>query len=210
MDMAEVGQLWRKGPRWVGNRVSKRGNPEICSRSHFWPPPRPWSCRLRQTPSPARPIRASTSVPKAARTGCSTTTATRWTPAGPPAASSATTSSVPRVELEGLYRSNTGTGNVAFPGGVANVRGRIDQVSVMANLLYDFMPDITRSRRSSAPAPVSPSSIPRSRAATCAAPSSPIRASSASPGTSPMPSASASMAATSAPPIPAPTPTTTS
>jgi outer membrane protein OmpA-like peptidoglycan-associated protein len=46
----------------------------------------------------------------------------------------------PRVELEGLYHSNTGTGNVAFPGGVANVRGRIDQVSVMANLLYDFMP----------------------------------------------------------------------
>ena len=46
----------------------------------------------------------------------------------------------PRVELEGLYHSNTGTGNVLFPGGVANVRGRIDQVSVMANLLYDFMP----------------------------------------------------------------------
>ena len=44
----------------------------------------------------------------------------------------------PRVELEGLYHSNTGTGNVFFPGGVANVRGRIDQVSVMANLLYDF------------------------------------------------------------------------
>src|SRR3954451_22051073 len=39
----------------------------------------------------------------------------------------------PRVELEGLYHSNTGTGNVLFPGGVANVRGRIDQVSVMAN-----------------------------------------------------------------------------
>src|SRR5262245_36547292 len=44
----------------------------------------------------------------------------------------------PRVELEGVYHSNTGTGNVLFPGGVANVRGRIDQVSVMANLLYDF------------------------------------------------------------------------
>jgi outer membrane protein OmpA-like peptidoglycan-associated protein len=44
----------------------------------------------------------------------------------------------PRIELEGLYHSNTGTGNVLFPGGVANVRGRIDQVSVMANLLYDF------------------------------------------------------------------------
>jgi outer membrane protein OmpA-like peptidoglycan-associated protein len=49
----------------------------------------------------------------------------------------------PRVELEGVYHSNTGTGNVLFPGGVANVRGRIDQVSVMANLLYDFMPAST-------------------------------------------------------------------
>ena len=49
----------------------------------------------------------------------------------------------PRIELEGLYHSNTGTGNVLFPGGVANVRGRIDQVSVMANLLYDFMPTST-------------------------------------------------------------------
>ena len=49
----------------------------------------------------------------------------------------------PRVELEGLYHSNTGTGVVAFPAGFANVRGRIDQVSVMANLLYDFMPAST-------------------------------------------------------------------
>jgi outer membrane protein OmpA-like peptidoglycan-associated protein len=46
----------------------------------------------------------------------------------------------PRVELEGVYHSNNGTGNVLFPGGVANVRGRIDQISVMANVLYDFMP----------------------------------------------------------------------
>jgi outer membrane protein OmpA-like peptidoglycan-associated protein len=46
----------------------------------------------------------------------------------------------PRVELEGMYHSNTGNGVVAFPSGFANVRGRIDQVSVMANLLYDFMP----------------------------------------------------------------------
>src|SRR5262245_16410819 len=44
----------------------------------------------------------------------------------------------PRVELEGLYHSNTGSANVWFPNGVANVRGRVDQVSVMANLLYDF------------------------------------------------------------------------
>jgi OmpA-OmpF porin, OOP family len=49
----------------------------------------------------------------------------------------------PRVELEGMYHSNTGTGVVAFPSGFANVRGRIDQVSVMANVLYDFMPAST-------------------------------------------------------------------
>ena len=46
----------------------------------------------------------------------------------------------PRVEVEGMYHSNTGTGVVAFPQGFATVRGRIDQVSVMANVLYDFMP----------------------------------------------------------------------
>jgi OOP family OmpA-OmpF porin len=46
----------------------------------------------------------------------------------------------PRVELEGMYHSNTGTAVVAFPTGYANVSGRIDQVSVMANLLYDFFP----------------------------------------------------------------------
>ncbi len=49
----------------------------------------------------------------------------------------------PRVEVEALYHSNTGTGVVAFPTGFANVRGRIDQVSVMANLLYDFFPGAT-------------------------------------------------------------------
>jgi OOP family OmpA-OmpF porin len=46
----------------------------------------------------------------------------------------------PRVEVEGMYRSNTGTAVVAFPTGYANVRGKIDQVSVMGNLLYDFFP----------------------------------------------------------------------
>src|SRR5216684_2481319 len=46
----------------------------------------------------------------------------------------------PRVELEGLYHSNTGSGVVAFPTGFANVNGQINQVSVMANLLYDFIP----------------------------------------------------------------------
>jgi OOP family OmpA-OmpF porin len=49
----------------------------------------------------------------------------------------------PRVEVEGMYHSNTGTGVVAFPSGFAAVRGRIDQVSVMANVLYDFMPAST-------------------------------------------------------------------
>jgi outer membrane protein OmpA-like peptidoglycan-associated protein len=46
----------------------------------------------------------------------------------------------PRVELEGMFRSNDGSGNVFFPGGVARVRGGIEQVSIMANLLYDFLP----------------------------------------------------------------------
>src|SRR5260370_26420677 len=49
----------------------------------------------------------------------------------------------PRVELEGRYHANAGTAVVAFPTGYANVRGRIDQVSVMANLLYDFFPGAT-------------------------------------------------------------------
>ncbi|WP_421996996.1 OmpA family protein [Reyranella sp.] len=49
----------------------------------------------------------------------------------------------PRVELEGLYHSNYGSGVVAFPGGFARVNGQIQQVSVMANLLYDFMPGAT-------------------------------------------------------------------
>jgi OOP family OmpA-OmpF porin len=46
----------------------------------------------------------------------------------------------PRVELEGMYHSNTGSAVVAFPTGYATVTGRIDQVSVMGNLLYDFFP----------------------------------------------------------------------
>jgi outer membrane protein OmpA-like peptidoglycan-associated protein len=46
----------------------------------------------------------------------------------------------PRVELEAMYHSNTGTAVVAFPTGFANVTGRIEQVSVMANVLYDFFP----------------------------------------------------------------------
>ena len=47
----------------------------------------------------------------------------------------------PRVEIEGLYHNNTGSGVVAFPnGGFANVSGRIEQVSLMGNVLYDFFP----------------------------------------------------------------------
>ena len=49
----------------------------------------------------------------------------------------------PRVELEALYHSNTGNGVVAFPNGYANVNGQIQQVSLMANLLYDFLPGAT-------------------------------------------------------------------
>jgi outer membrane protein OmpA-like peptidoglycan-associated protein len=49
----------------------------------------------------------------------------------------------PRIELEGMYHSNNGTAVVAFPTGYANIRGRIDQVSVMANALYDFFPGAT-------------------------------------------------------------------
>jgi outer membrane protein OmpA-like peptidoglycan-associated protein len=46
----------------------------------------------------------------------------------------------PRFEIEGMYHSNNGNAVVIFPTGYANVRGRIEQVSVMGNLLYDFFP----------------------------------------------------------------------
>jgi OmpA-OmpF porin, OOP family len=46
----------------------------------------------------------------------------------------------PRVELEGMYHSNTGNAVVAFPTGYARLSGRIEQVSVMGNVLYDFFP----------------------------------------------------------------------
>src|SRR5829696_6570075 len=49
----------------------------------------------------------------------------------------------PRVELESMYHSNTGNAVVIFPTGYANVKGRIEQVSVMANVLYDFFPGAT-------------------------------------------------------------------
>jgi OmpA-OmpF porin, OOP family len=49
----------------------------------------------------------------------------------------------PRVELEGLYRNNQGSGVVPFGNGAAFVNGQINQISVMANLLYDFAPGAT-------------------------------------------------------------------
>ena len=49
----------------------------------------------------------------------------------------------PRVELEGIYRNNQGSGFVPFGGGVAFSSGQINQTSVMANVLYDFFPGAT-------------------------------------------------------------------
>jgi outer membrane protein OmpA-like peptidoglycan-associated protein len=50
----------------------------------------------------------------------------------------------PRLELEGMYRQNNGTGTVGYPNGTFATRsGTINQVSVMANALYDFMPGAT-------------------------------------------------------------------
>ncbi|MBN9486719.1 MAG: OmpA family protein [Alphaproteobacteria bacterium] len=46
----------------------------------------------------------------------------------------------PRVELEGMYRSNNGRGTANFGNVFSNSAGRIEQVSVMANALYDFFP----------------------------------------------------------------------
>ena len=43
----------------------------------------------------------------------------------------------PRVELEGVYRSNSGTVSIPGVGGGAN--SNVDQISVMANGYYDFM-----------------------------------------------------------------------
>ena len=49
-----------------------------------------------------------------------------------------------RVELEGLYRNNRGSGAVQYPNGAFGfVNGQINQVSAMANVLYDFAPGAT-------------------------------------------------------------------
>ena len=49
----------------------------------------------------------------------------------------------PRVELEGVFRSNNGRGTANFGNIFSNVNGRIEQLSVMANALYDFAPGAT-------------------------------------------------------------------
>ena len=44
------------------------------------------------------------------------------------------------ARVEGLYHSNTGSGVRGFPNGYARINGQIQQVSLMANALYDFFP----------------------------------------------------------------------
>ena len=46
----------------------------------------------------------------------------------------------PRIEVEALYHSNYGSGVRAFPNGYATINGQIQQVSLLANILYDFFP----------------------------------------------------------------------
>jgi opacity protein-like surface antigen len=49
----------------------------------------------------------------------------------------------PRVELEGVYRSNNGRGAANFGNVFRNASGSVDQLSTMVNLLYDFIPGAT-------------------------------------------------------------------
>jgi outer membrane protein OmpA-like peptidoglycan-associated protein len=49
----------------------------------------------------------------------------------------------PRVELEGVFRSNNGRGTANFGNVFSNTSGRIEQLAIMANLLYDFIPGAT-------------------------------------------------------------------
>ena len=86
-----------------------------------------------------------------------TTTATTW--ATRSAARSATTSSAARRVGRHLPQQH-GQRHRAVPNGAAFVTGQINQVSVLANLLYDLR-RVPPSRRSSAPAPASPSSTRR-------------------------------------------------
>ena len=49
----------------------------------------------------------------------------------------------PRVELEGVYRSNNGQGTANFGNIFSNTNGRLSQLSAMVNVLYDFFPGAT-------------------------------------------------------------------
>jgi OOP family OmpA-OmpF porin len=50
----------------------------------------------------------------------------------------------PRIELEGIYRQNNGSGFVNYSNGTTSFRqGTVNQISVMANALYDFFPGAT-------------------------------------------------------------------
>ena len=49
----------------------------------------------------------------------------------------------PRIELEGVFRSNNGRGTANFGNIFSNTSGRIEQLAIMANLLYDFVPGAT-------------------------------------------------------------------
>jgi OOP family OmpA-OmpF porin len=50
----------------------------------------------------------------------------------------------PRIELEGLYRNNRGNGVVQYGNGTFGyTSGQINQISAMANVLYDFAPGAT-------------------------------------------------------------------
>jgi OmpA-OmpF porin, OOP family len=49
----------------------------------------------------------------------------------------------PRVELEGLYRSNNRRSGSFFGNGFNNASGTLQQLSAMVNVLYDFLPGAT-------------------------------------------------------------------
>ena len=87
----------------------------------------------------------------------------------------------PRVELEGVYRSNNGSGTANFRK-ASQSAASINQLSVMANLLYDFFPGATITPYVGAGAGIA--FVDRINGSRCAARSSPIRASSAWAGTS--------------------------
>jgi OmpA-OmpF porin, OOP family len=46
----------------------------------------------------------------------------------------------PRVELEGMYRSNYGRTNTNQFGNFTSINGQVEQLSAMVNVLYDFFP----------------------------------------------------------------------